>query len=308
MKSLLRLSRVAVFSLLLHGLAEAQGQPEIVEVEVEGNLRRVAESLILSTIGLSPGVELSMENVQIAVHDLWNLNVFEDIQVYREYVKGGVKLIIEVEEAPTLEGIRFKGQKQLKEKEMEEALGLIEGQVITATSVARGRQKILDLYKDKGYLRAEVTGKRFEAEEEGKVFLQYDIKEREKVKIKQINILNSYALEGRKWWWPISRPSGWTTTSEAQIKKEMETKEKRWWRKGEFKAETYREDKEKILALYKSEGYQQAFIARDSVYYDESQNKLFIDIEMDEGDKYYMGKVTWDGNALFGNADLVDKL
>ena len=36
MKSLLRLSRVAVFSLLLHGLAEAQGQPEIVEVEVEG--------------------------------------------------------------------------------------------------------------------------------------------------------------------------------------------------------------------------------------------------------------------------------
>ena len=111
--------------MLLHGLAEAQGQPEIVEVEVEGNLRRVAESLILSTIGLSPGVELSMENVQIAVHDLWNLNVFEDIQVYREYVKGGVKLIIEVEEAPTLEGIRFKGQKKLKEKEMEEVLGLI---------------------------------------------------------------------------------------------------------------------------------------------------------------------------------------
>ena len=227
MKSLLRLSRMAMFSLLLHGLAEAQGQPEIVEIEVEGNLRRVAESLILSTIGLSPGVELSMENVQIAVHDLWNLNVFEDIQVYREYVEGGVKLIIEVEEAPTLEGIRFKGQKQLKEKEMEEALGLIEGQVITATSVARGRQKVLDLYKDKGYLRAEVSGKRFAAEEEGKVFLQYDIKEREKVKIKRINILNSYALEGRKWWWPISRPSGWITSSEDQIKKQMETKEKK---------------------------------------------------------------------------------
>ncbi|MBN98013.1 MAG: outer membrane protein assembly factor BamA [Gemmatimonadetes bacterium] len=308
MKSLLRLSRMAMFSLLLHGLAEAQGQPEIVEIEVEGNLRRVAESLILSTIGLSPGVELSMENVQIAVHDLWNLNVFEDIQVYREYVEGGVKLIIEVEEAPTLEGIRFKGQKQLKEKEMEEALGLIEGQVITATSVARGRQKVLDLYKDKGYLRAEVSGKRFAAEEEGKVFLQYDIKEREKVKIKRINILNSYALEGRKWWWPISRPSGWITSSEDQIKKQMETKEKKWWRKGEFKAETYREDKEKILALYKSQGFQQAFIVRDSVYYDESQNKLFIDIEMDEGDKYYMGKVTWDGNALFANADLADKL
>ena len=47
MKSLLRLSRMAMFSMLLHGLAAAQGQPEIVEIEVEGNLRRVAESLIL---------------------------------------------------------------------------------------------------------------------------------------------------------------------------------------------------------------------------------------------------------------------
>ena len=290
MKSFLRLSRVAVFSLLLYGAVEAQAQLEIVEVEVEGNLRRVAESLILSTIGLSPGVELSMENVQIAVHDLWNLNVFEDIQVYQEYVPGGVKLIIEVEEAPTLEGIRFKGQKHLKEKEMKEALGLIEGQVITLTSVARGRQKILDLYKDKGYLRAEVAGKRFEAEEEGKVFLQYDIKEGEKVKIKQINILNTHAFDVGK------------------IKKQMETKEKRWWRKGEFKAETYREDKEKILAFYKSKGYQQAFIVGDSVYYDESQHKLFIDLEIDEGGQYRMGEVSWDGNALFDDAALADKL
>ncbi len=287
MRDVLGLFWVAVFGLVLHGTVRAQ---EVVEVEVKGELRRVADSLILSNIGLVPGVELSMENVQTAIHDLWNLGVFEDIRIYADEAPRGVKLIIEVEEAPALEGIRFKGHKHLKEKEMKEALVLTDGVLITSTDVTRGEQKILDLYKDKGYLRAQVKGKRFEAEESGKVFLQYDIKEGEKVKIKQIRILNTQAFKP------------------GEIKKQMGTNEKRWWRKGEFKAETYQEDKEKILAFYKSKGYQQAFIVGDSVYYDESKHNLFIDIAMDEGDQYFMGEVGWDGNTLFDNAILADKL
>ena len=270
--------------------AVAEAQPEIVEVEVKGELRRVAESLIHSTIGLPPGVSLSMESIQTAVHDLWNLNVFEDIQVFGEEVPGGLKLIIEVQEAPSLEGIRFKGQKHLKEKEMKEALGLVEGQVITQATVARGKQKIIGLYREKGYLHATVTGKRFDAEEEGKVFLQYDVEEGDKVKVKNIRILNTEAFEASK------------------IKGKMETKEKRWWRKGEFKAETYEEDKQRILAFYRSKGYQQASIIRDSVFYDDAKRKLFIDIEIEEGEQYRVGKLSWEGNELFTDEELAEKL
>ena len=277
-------------AVLLAWHANLRAQQEIVEVEVQGELRRVAESLILSTIGLEPGVELSMENVQSAMHDLWNLNVFEDLEVWGEETAEGIKLIVKVKEAPALEGVRFKGQKEVKEKELEETLGLVDGQVITATTVARGRQQLIDVYKEKGYLHAEVTGKRFEAEKEGMVFLQYDIKEGDKVKIKRIQILNNEAFDDGK------------------IKKQMETKEKRWWRKGEFKAETYEEDKQKILAFYKSKGYQQVAIIRDSVYYDDSKHKLFIDLEVDEGQEYLMGTVAWDGNELFDDEDLADKL
>ena len=268
----------------------ANAQQQIVDVQVKGELRRVAESLILSTIGLEPGVELSMENVQSAMHDLWNLNVFEDIKVWGEEGPDGIRLVVEVVEAPALEGTRFKGHKEVKEKEFEETLGLVDGQVITAATVARGRQQIIDLYKEKGYLHAEVAGKRFDAEEEGMVFLQYDIKEGDKVKIKHIQILNNEAF------------------SDGEINKQMETKENRWWRKGEFSDETYEEDKQKILAFYKSKGYQQAAISRDTVYYDETKHKLFIDLEVDEGREYRMGKVSWDGNELFDDAELADKL
>ena len=264
---------------------------KISTIAVEGKLNRVAESLILSTIGLSEGVELSQENVQEAIRALWALNVFENIEIYaKEADAEGVKLIVVVEEYPALEGIRFKGHKELKEKEMKEAIGLADGQVLAPRDVARGEQTILDLYKEKGYLRAEVKGKLFDAEEEGEVFLQYDIEEGKKVKVERIDIQNNEAF------------------SDGKIAKQMETKENRWWRKGEFKSETYREDKERILAFYRSEGHQQASIVRDSVYYDDSRQKLYIDLEVEEGNRYRLGDVSWQGNDLFGNGELRDQL
>ena len=265
-----------------------EAQPKVSSIEVEGELRKVAKSLILTTMGLNPGVELSQENVQEAVRALVNLNVFEDIQLYAEEDEstGDVRLIVVVEEYPAMEGLRFKGYKKMKEKEMKEALNLEPGQLIAPRDIARGRQKIQDLYKEKGYLRAEVVGQLFEAEDEGMMFLQYDIKEGEKVKIQSIEIANNQAFD------------------DGQITKHMETKEKRWWRKGEFDRDAYDLDKQKIVAFYRSKGYQQAAITRDSVYYDESRKNLFIDIEVEEGQQYRLGDVVWQGNTLFENREL----
>ena len=111
-------------------------QTRIAEIEVQGELRRVAEALILSTIGLTPGVELSQENVHEAIRSLQGLNVFEDIQrwaVSEGLAPGDVKLIVVVDEYPALQGIRFKGHKKMKEKEMKQALNLEPGQLIASS-------------------------------------------------------------------------------------------------------------------------------------------------------------------------------
>ena len=133
---------VAAF-LVAVSAAAAGAQNAITEVEIRGELRRVAPSLIRSTLGLSRGVELSQENVQEAIRALQGLNVFEDIQMWGQETPEGVKVIVVVTEYPALEGIRFKGHKELKEKEMKEALGLVIGQVTAPRDIARGRQKIL---------------------------------------------------------------------------------------------------------------------------------------------------------------------
>lgn len=297
---------------LIGSAAEAQ---KVVSVEVQGELRKVAKSLILTTVGLEPGIELSQENVQQAVRDLQGLNVFEDIQIWGDPVPEGINLIIMVEEYPALEGLQFKGQKNLKEKDLKEALSLITGQVIAPRDVVRGEQKILDLYREKGYLRAEVKGQTFPGAEEGEVFLQYDINEGSKVQIKQIRliqhradgtVIDSRELPARS----PRRPQKWDGQGPEprRLVSLMETEEKRWWRKGEFNGDTYEEDKQKLLAYYRSLGFQQAAIVRDSVYYDSTRRHLFIDVEIDEGLQYRLGKVAWEGNALFGTDELVGKL
>lgn len=267
-------------------------QTTVEEIEIRGDFKRVAESLIRSTVGLKPGVELSQENVQEAVRALQGLHVFSDIQLYADDsdVGPGVKLIVVVREHPTLEGVRFKGHKEIKEKDMKEAVGLVSGQVVAPKDVARGRQRILELYGDKGYLRASVEGRLFDAQEQGTVFLQFDIVEGDKVRIAAVNIIGAQAIDG------------------GTIRKQMETKPKRWWRKSEFKADTYQKDKERILAFYRSKGYQQATIVRDSIYYDESRSRLFIDIEIEEGLQYHVGSVSWEGNELFSSVELAKQL
>jgi len=140
----LRRALHAATLLLVHALllCPAFAQTTIEEIEIRGETRRVAESLIRSTIGLQPGVELSQENVQEALRALDGLKVFSDIQLFADRSdKGpGVKLIVVVREHPGLEGMRFKGQKEIKEKDLREAVGLVAGQVVAPKDVARGRQ------------------------------------------------------------------------------------------------------------------------------------------------------------------------
>ena len=283
---------VLVASLVSLCSTVAMAQPRVEEIEIQGDLRRVAESLIRTTAGVEPGVELSQENVQEALRSLQGLNVFEDIQLWAEQTESGsgLKLIIVVKEYPTLKGVRYKGHKEIKEREMKEAVVLIAGQVVAPKDVARGRQRILKLYEDKGYLSALVEGTLFDGEAEGEVYLQYDITEGEKVKIAAITITGNEHL------------------SSGKLQKQMETKPKRWWRGGEFKADVFAEDKQRMLAYYRSLGYQQAAIVRDSIYYDDTRQRLFIDLEVDEGDQYFVGEFTWDGNELFDEVQLASAL
>ena len=272
---------VAVFSL---GEVQAQQQQigKILTLSVVGNKVSEAGVIKLSS-GLREGKTVTWEDVNRAVKQLWALGIFSDIQVVVDGKNSdGVFMSIHVEEFPKLERVAITGNKKLKRDELDKELAFFRGQVISPGQMAKAKKQLLALYAEKGYTLATIQMDTEPAQRENRVVLNIRIDEGKKVQIKQIQFFGN------------------TVFDDGKLRKQMKgTKEDRWWRGADFDKEKYREDQDKILAFYRNEGYRDAEILKDSLYYDDQKEDMFIDIWVREGQCYYIGDITWEGNTIF---------
>ena len=84
-----------------------------------------------------------------------------------------------------------------------------------------------------------------------------------------------------------------------------EIQEDRWWRSADFDPKKFDEDKAKVVQYYKENGYRDAEVLRDSISYNEDRTDLYIDIWVYEGNKYYFGDITFEGNVIFSEEELL---
>ena len=70
-----------------------------------------------------------------------------------------------------------------------------------------------------------------------------------------------------------------------------------------FNEKKYREDKTKIIEYYNAQGYRDAVIEKDTIYYNAKGN-LNVAIKVSEGHKYYFGDITWRGNTKYPDSIL----
>jgi outer membrane protein insertion porin family len=92
-----------------------------------------------------------------------------------------------------------------------------------------------------------------------------------------------------------------------RLRRELkETKMQRWylfWR-SHFDDKKYDEDKLNLINFYHNEGYRDAEIVSDSIYYDESNKAMTILISINEGPQYRYRKFTWEGHSLYTEGEL----
>ena len=264
---------------------------KLLGITVEGN--KTADATIIQiNSGLTQGKEINSEDIQKAIKNLWSLHLFSDIEILLDKeVAGGVYLTIRVKEYPRLEKIELIGNKKLKKDDIDKELDFYRGQVLSDFQINKAVRSLKKMYREKGYLLAQITPETYNSEKEGRVILRLKIKEGGKVQIKKINFFGN------------------THFSDGKLRKQMkETKEDRWWRGADFKKDKYREDLDKVVQFYKNEGFRDAEIVSDSVYYGENKKDLFIDITVREGERYYIGDVSWEGNKIFPEERLASLL
>ncbi|MEW6686332.1 MAG: outer membrane protein assembly factor BamA [Candidatus Edwardsbacteria bacterium] len=268
----------------------------ISEITVEGN-RNVEQSTILNTLRLEVGDELDREELAEAVKRLYQLESFSDIEVQSEETTSGIKLVFRIKEKPTLERIEFVGNKKIKTKEIEKKLTIHPGSLIDAPAIQENREKILEFYKEQGYLNATVRDSLWG--DENKVALKFFINEGKKIRIKKIKIEGNQSIPPQK------------------ILKVMKTKKRGWrfvWKvipwysKGSFDTDTLREDLERISYLYKKNGYLDIKILGDSLSYNEKRDRLFITIKLEEGLQYHIGTIVFEGDSVMKEQGLKGQL
>jgi len=257
------------------------------QLRVEGN-QSVDGSLVLSTSGLEIGEELTTEKLREAIRKIYELNFFSEIRIKGEEFPEGINLVFVVVEKPTLERVEIEGNKKIKKNELEEKIALKPGGFVDPLLIQENKEKIVALYKEKGYLNA--TVKDIQSIHKEKMVLKLLIEEGKKVKVKKIEIVGNEALSDKK------------------ITKVMRIKAKRWFRSGDFKEELFKEDLDRILQLYKREGYLDAKIMGHEISYDPTSEWMVITIKVSEGERYKVGKIHWDGNLAFSLEKLQQQL
>jgi outer membrane protein insertion porin family len=259
----------------------------ISKIEVEGN-RSVDKSLIVNMSGLRIGAELDPTAIQDAIKTLYASNLFSDIQIQGSQNQGEIELSIQVREYPRVSSIEISGNKKIKTADIKGKLSITLGKVISPMDVKADLDKIKSAYREKGYLTAQIESEVVPSDKEGEVALKFKINEGKKIRIKKILVEGNQVFEDSK------------------IKKQMKNKQLSFWRGGGFDPEKFEEDKERIIEFYKKNGFLDAQILSDSIWYAPSQKDMFIQIFLSEGGKYKFGETSWKGNKLF-SSDKLDR-
>jgi outer membrane protein insertion porin family len=271
--------------LLLHLLGlQAHAAIPLKEIVIEGN-RFVSEDKVRRILRLQNGTSYEEKDLTAAVRRLFATKEFADVRIFREDVRGELRLTVVVREYPKIDEVRFEGNKHINKEDLVKEIAIKGGAFVRPSLLRKDFRTIEDLYKDKGYYRVAVddtiqqmTDKRSKSKS---TVLLYKITEGEKVSIKHIDFFGNLALDSD------------------EIRKVMDSKEDRWFRGADFKPKVLKEDYEKILTGYRENGFLDAEIKNEELNFSEDGSDLDIFITVSEGKRYKVGDITWEGNEIF---------
>lgn len=256
---------------------------------ITANTKFTDANLVIKTSGLRQGDQFSKFQIAQAIQHIYQLKLFETVEIDTVQIADGVQVKIMVTEFPFLSDIKFFGNRKIKTKDFIDKANIKIGEVLTNQKLFDWQTKIQELYKEKGYILAKINIQKSEPDTNNRANIIFQIDEGERVRIKKIEIEGNLIL------------------SDKQIKKRMSNKEKTWYRKGLFKEDTFKEDLEKIVELYKEHGFLDAKVLDYESKFDElteKQDWLYLIIKVSEGQRYYIGNITFAGDSLIKQEDL----
>ena len=264
----------------------------IADIQVSG-IRYLDKSVLIQLSGLAVGQEIAVPGDEItqAIKKLWQQGLFSDVKITATKVVGNdIWIDIYLQERPRLSDVNFYGVSKSEKDDITEKVLLLRGSQITDHQVNSAERTIMGIFHGKGFLNTEVNiVQRDDTTQNNSIILDIYVDKKEKVKVNDIDIHNNEALSDM--------------VLERAMKKTNEKSLRNFFRTKKFLEEEYENDKGNLIDKYNEKGYRDAVIVNDSISQVQvgrkQKTRVNIDIDVEEGDKYYFGDIRWVGNTVY---------
>ncbi len=304
---------------------------EIGGITVSG-VQYLDNNVLIMLSGLTVGdmINVPGEEITKAIHSLWDQGLFENVKIVANRIEGNIIfLTIELQERPRMSSFSFGGLKKSEADNIRDKIKLTTGDVVTDNLIMRTQNTIKKYFTDKGYLDTEVDIDQIkDTLRPNHVRLQIDVKKNVKVKINSINITGNSEFDQQKvkkflkdtkekgLFQPFGhleylifdlvkdavtlRFSNMVDDTRDYINQNVRV---RIFKSSKFIRDKYDADLINLIKKYNAVGYRDAKVIRDSVYRNPDKT-ISIDLDINEGRRYYFGNISWVGNTKYPDAFL----
>jgi outer membrane protein insertion porin family len=243
----------------------------------------LAKEKVLANMRTRVGKPYSEQAVEEDIRALYNTGNISNVRIFGEPTTDGVKVIVVVQSKAEVSEVIIQGASQVKESRLRKEISVKPKDTLNESGVEQDRQKIADYYVNKGFTEASVSVKTEVDEKLSKARVVFTVDEGGKTAIRSVKYEGNVALKS------------------SEISKVVKTKTKSilnlFSKAGRLNSELLDDDVKSIRELYQSKGYVDAQVDRPRVT--REGEKVDIVFPITEGPLYHVGKVTYNGAAVF---------
>ena len=272
--------------LLLLAAPQARADRFVVEdIEVHG-IRKIAIGTLLNYLPLKTGETFDEDEAPKVIAELYKTGFFDQIRLLRR----GNTLVIDVRERPAIASVSVKGNKEVTEESMKDALkqiGMTKGKTYNPKLLEKLQQELLQLYYSLGKysVRIDVEAKQLDAD---RVAVKIDISEGAPARIRSINLVGNRAF------------------SEKELLDlfKLETSDSGWFPSDKYSSVKLSGDLEALRSFYLDRGYVQFRIDSKQVTITPDRSAINITINLHEGEPFTISKINLTGELAVPEKDL----
>jgi len=269
------------------------------DISVSGNTTFSAQTVVAySGLRKDDVIIIPGEKIGKAIKKLWSTNLFSDIEVFIVKIEDDNRAFLEIKltDLPELNSVTIEGVKKSKFEDIVKENKLNKGTKVTENLITTTKNYLTNKYRKSGHYNANVsitTNKVTDSIQKSRVNMLVNIDKGEKIKVKDIVFEGNEKLTDKK------------------LRKAMKnTKKKnpiRFLKRSKYIEDDYKEDLAKVIDKYKEKGYRDARVLSDSIVKNDD-NTITINVDVEEGEQYKFGKITFLGNTVYSDAFLTRKL